>query len=186
MKTFQLVKSLNAPTLAVLFGAAVALTPAARADFSGPFAPANWSLSNNNADGSVVTATAPASITLRGGDNGTGLPGTTSYVIEAVFPSTVSFSWSYASSDDLGYDSAGWLLNGGYTELAGNLPWYGSVSFPVAAGDTFGFRVTTSDNASGRGSLTVSQFAAPVPEPGSMTLALLGGAVLMLRRRQSA
>jgi len=48
-------------------------------DFAGVYAPANWTFSNNNADGNVDTASAPASITITGGDNGSFNFGTTDY-----------------------------------------------------------------------------------------------------------
>lgn len=60
------------------------------------------------------------------------------------------------------------------------------MSFVVNAGDVFGFRATTSDNSNGRGSMTVSQYQGPVPEPGSVSLVLLGAGMLALFRRQQA
>ena len=38
--------------------------------FQSEYAPANWTLTNTNADGSVNTAAAPTSISLTGGNNG--------------------------------------------------------------------------------------------------------------------
>ncbi len=155
----------------------------ARADFSGYYAPTNWVLQNLNANGTVQTATAPASITLVGGDNGSFLSGSTTYTTTAYRSGTVSFNWLYTSADDFSFDNAGWLLNGNLTLLTGTLPWNGSVSFAVNQGDVFGFSATTVDNVNGAGSLKISQFSAPIPEPATSALLLLGAALFAAGRR---
>src|SRR4051794_18915789 len=55
----------------------------AHGDFIGNYDPSNFTLRNTNADGFVETAAAPFSITLVGGNNGSGLRGTTDFVVAA-------------------------------------------------------------------------------------------------------
>lgn len=161
----------------------------ARADFSGYYAPGNFSLTNTNADG-FFTSAAPISITLFGGANGSGNPGTTDFTITAPATGVVMFDWAYSTTDIPILDDAGFLLNGNYVELAPVDGLSGPFAVAVMAGDVFGFRVETLDNTEDRGAFTVSNFSGPtasVPEPSGLTLiataAVLGG---VAARRRSA
>jgi len=172
-------------------GLAVASIPAvAKADFSGPYAPANWTFGNTggSTNGMVDTSGAPASITLTGGSSGSGSSGTTNFTIAAVASGTLNFHWSYSSSDSGSYDIGNFLLNGNPTFLAANNS-QGSGDFSIAlnAGDVFGFQVFSADNLFGAGILTISNFSAPVPEPATIALFALGaaGVGLLLRRRKA-
>ena len=175
----------NAAVLAAVAGV-VAAAGSAFGQFSGPYAPANWNLNANGGNGSVNTAGAPASVDLTGNDNGNGAPTNTDWTILVAGAGTVSFNWLYNTLDTGTYDSAYYLLNGNQTFLSyNNTPGAsGSVSFPVVAGDTIGFRVTSADGVFGPGTLTVSNFGGPVPAPGTLALAGLGGLLTMRRRRR--
>ncbi len=71
-----------------------------------------------------------------------------------------------------------------YNQLAANnAQGGGSVSVPVAAGDIIGFRVFSVDGVFGPGTLSVSNFTAPVPAPGSLALLGMGGLIAARRRR---
>jgi hypothetical protein len=145
--------------------------------FQSEYAPANWTFTNSNADGSVNTAGAPNSISLTGGNDNSGNFGTTSYTIAAAGTGTVSFNWLYTTPDS-GFDSLVRLLNGVETFLSSNNGGSGIDSFAVNAGDIFGFRIVTSDNTSGAGTGTISNFSAPsapdaVPFEFSPTLGLM-------------
>lgn len=160
------------------------LAHTARADFSGYYSVNKWSLTNADlglnagTDGSAATPDNGASIVLTGGNSGSGLfGGRTDLVIQAPIAGTVQFHYVYSSKDlssnttaGLGCgsltgpcDLAGYLLNGTFHPLADDIKQgSGDISFPVSAGDTFGFRVETEDNQGEPGILTISAFSAPV------------------------
>ena len=134
--------------------------------FTGDFAPSNWTLTNNNADGSVDTTNAESgTIILTGGDNGSNLPGTTDWTIpiNSARAGNINFNWSYSTLDTPGFDSAGYLLNGIYTPLAIQDGDFSSspVFVDVAINDIFGFRAETSSNSDGPPVFSV--YAVPVP-----------------------
>ena len=145
-------------------------------DFSGDYAPANWTLTNSNADGFVDTTNAPTLITLTGGndDSFSFSPGTTDYTITATSNETITYDWSYSTSDDPGFDDFFRLLNGTTTFLADTNGQSGTDSFVVNTGDTFGFRVATDDNIAGAGVVIVGDLSsAAVPFEFSPALGLL-------------
>ncbi|MFM7476545.1 MAG: PEP-CTERM sorting domain-containing protein [Microcystis aeruginosa] len=164
-------------TVSLTLAAASGASAATVFGFQGPYDPINWTFANSNADGSVNTSGAPASISLTGGNNGTGNPGTTNYTTTAAAAGTVTFDWDYSTNDEPGYDGFGYLLNGSFSFLTDS-PNNGTSTFNVLAGDSFGFRIFTTDNFFGPGSVTISNFSAPapVPEPSTvLSLLVLGG-----------
>ena len=183
-------KSLSRYALATATIAAVAIPAAAKADFSGYYAPSHWTLTNTgDSNGFADTTGAPASITLHGGSSQSGNPGDTDFTIAAAASGAVSFNWSYFSTDTGTFDSAYFLLNGTPTFLADNgHQGSGTFSTAVTAGNIFGFRVHTADNLFGDGELTVSSFTAPVPEGSTLSLLALGalGVTVVMRRRAQA
>jgi hypothetical protein len=188
----SLEKSLSRYALATASLAAVAIPAAAKADladFSGPYAPANWTFTNTGtSNGNVNTAGAPASITLTGGASGSG-SGTTNFTIAAVASGLLTFDWNYFSTDSGSYDIGNFLLNGVTTFLASNASQgNGTFSIAVNSGDVFGFQVFSQDNIAGPGVLTISNFSAPVPEGSTLALFALGsvGILILMRRRAQA
>lgn len=162
--------------------ALLAAAGAANAQFSGPYAPANWALNANGGDGSATND--GTTLVLTGNDDGFGLGIDTDYTIAAAAAGTWAFDWKYFSSDSGTFDTGGYLLNGVYNQLAANnAQGGGSVSVPVAAGDIIGFRVFSVDGVFGPGTLSVSNFTAPVPAPGSLALLGMGGLIAARRRR---
>ncbi len=160
------------------------LMPQARADFVGDYALSNFTLTNTNADGTATTSDGGSSLTLTGGNNGSGNPGTTDFVTTADGTGLVTFDYSYSTLDFPGYDNAGYLLAGTFIQLADSDGQSGMTSFNVTQGESFGFRVGTIDNQGEPGILTVSDFAAPTPEPGTMPLVFLVSAVMLAARRR--
>ncbi|HAX77143.1 MAG TPA: PEP-CTERM sorting domain-containing protein [Cyanobacteria bacterium UBA11372] len=157
-----------------------------QAAFITPYDPSNFTLTNTNANGFVDTTGAPASITLTGGDNLSGVFGTTDYTTTALFQGLVSFNWEYFSfnsSPEL--DPFGFLLNGNFTQLTdnnGSTSQSGIFNISVNTGDIFGWRVATIDNAFGPAKVTLSNFnastpATDVPEPSSILAILTFGAL---------
>jgi hypothetical protein len=152
--------------------------------FSGDYAPGNWTFLNSNANGNVNTAAAPTSITLTGGDNGSSESGTTDYTIVAVAGGNLSFDWNYTTEDGAGTDPFEFLLNGIDTTLTdpgGDQTQSGSFISILLTGDTFGFRILTTDNILGPGIVTISNFdisnATPIPFEFNPVagVAILGG-----------
>ena len=186
----NLEKSLSRYALATAGLAAVAMPGAAKADFSGYYAPGNWTLTNTgDSNGFVDTSGAPASITLHGGSSQSGNPGDTDFTIATAAAGPLSFHWSYFSTDTGTYDSAYFLLNGKPTFLADNgSQGSGDFSIALSNGDILGFRVHTADNLFGDGELTISEFSAPVPEGSTLALLALGavGVAMVTRRRAQA
>lgn len=162
----------------------VALPFEARADFIGAYDVSNFALVNSNANGFVDTGGAPFSISIVGGNNGSGLSGTTDFFVAAAGSGMVVFQYVYSSLDIPTFDFAGYLLGSSFALLADADGQSGVAQFPVASGDRFGFRVGTVDNTGEPGILTVSRFTAPeapVPEPGGapvLCAVVILGAVL--------
>jgi hypothetical protein len=162
---------------------ALCMLSPARAGLIGDYAPSNFQLVNTGADGFSVFASGGMALVLTGGNTGSGLAGTTDLTTVAAGTGTVSFQYSYSSLDFPGADSAGYLLNGTYFQLAsidgicGTALCPGTAQFAVSAGARFGWRIETADNIGEPGILTVTQFNAPsatqnVPEPSSMPILL--------------
>lgn len=170
-----------------------ALAPQARASFIGYYDIGNFTTSNSNSDGSAWTPDGGLTVVIQGGNNGSGVPGTTDLVINAPAAGTVQFDYIYNSLDAPGFDGAGYLLNGNFTPLADTDGESGTdISFSVNSGDLFGFEVWTADNQGEPGILTVSNFSAPdgaegadgpVPEPRTLPMVLLAAAVVAAYRR---
>ena len=155
--------------------------------FTGAYAPSNWTLSNNNTNGYVDTSNAPSFISIIGGNTGGPGSGQTTYTTTALIGGLLSFNWSYGTADwNPSYDPFGFVLNGAFTQLTNNSGpngQSGAFSTTLAQGDIFGFGINTTDNIVGPGNATISDFAAPVPEPVS-TLGMLIGVGAMLKRKQ--
>lgn len=168
-------------TVSLTLAAASSASAATVFGFQTPYAPINWTFANSNADGSVNTSGAPASISLTGGDNDSASSGTTNYTTTAAAAGTVTFNWNYSTNDIDGpfFDPFGYLLNGSFiqvTDDGGGVVQNGTSTFNVLAGDSFGFRIFTRDNTLGRASVTISNFSAPIPEPSTvLSLLVLGG-----------
>jgi hypothetical protein len=168
-----------------------------QAGFIGYYAPDNFSLVNNNADGFVTTPGDGSSITITGGNNGSGLEGTTDFLITAPDTGLVTFRYLFTSLDGpdaegVFPDVPGFVVNDNFmpfSQLLSTDPVF-SLAF-VSAGDQFGFRVYTYDNTGEPGILTISDFIAPqppeapAPEPNlgiALGAALAAGAAWRIRR----
>jgi hypothetical protein len=180
----------------------IAAVENADADFIPPYAlnpPPNGPYTGTNAVGtfgnwtSTLTFTTNASPTLTTNQptsvalalQNFALPSTTdNFDLRATVAGTgtVSFSWSFTDSDFLPNNSSfGYTINGVFTQLAANTTQSGNATTPaLSAGDIFGFRLAT--NYGGNSSVTITNFAAPIPEP-SVTMLVASGAVGLLAMR---
>ena len=131
--------------------------------FSGVFAPTYWAYSTTNSDGIVNTTNAPSSISITSGNNQSGSLGSTDYSIVIPETGTLSFNWSYTTSDGSAYDYPQFIYENvttlftGY-DLDGNSPQSGSVTLNVTEGTVFTLRMFTEDNGYGAATITISNF----------------------------
>lgn len=166
---------------AVLAVSALSVTPA-KAAFVGHYQLSNFLLTNTAADGLATTPDGGVSVVFTGGNTGSGEPGTTDLTIAANSAGLVAFTFLYSSLDLPGLDYAGYILGSGFLQFADTDGQSAMVSFPVIAGQIFGFRIGTVDNIGEPGILTISNFEAPgaiskIPEPGTLAMALAAAAL---------
>ena len=146
------------------------------ADFSGAYAPANWTttmVGTPPGGGSTVdTAGAPASITIVGGNSACLVqPCYVDFTIAAPASGNVSFHWDYATTDVGGPQFELFLIlnNGASVQLSNNggaNSQSGDYSMPVNAGQVFGFRLDCVDCDLGAATVTISNFVAPAGAAG--------------------
>ena len=171
--------------LLLVLMAGAALQPQAKAA-SIPYPLSFFVLTNSNADGTAVSPDGGISVILTGGNNGSGLSGTTDLLAIARGPGPIEFQYTYFSLDAPTFDRAGYLIGDQFTPLADTTGQFGSASFLVIGGDTFGFRVATDDNTGEPGVFTISDFSVAstaVPEPATLPLVLAAMAMAAGIRR---
>lgn len=176
-------------TLGLAVGLILATPHSASAGIVGAYDISLWTLTNVSADG-FVTQTA-SGLDLTGGNTGTGDSGTTDFQILAAGTGIVTFNFIYFSLDIPTLDYAGYLIGPNFTPLADSNA-SGLASFFVTKGQSFGFRVGTTDNQYEPGILSISAFEAPVdatttaaPEPGTTALVLAAIALAVMIRLRS-
>lgn len=163
------------------------LSGACLADFSGPYAPENWTFIAG--PGGSLTEHTASTLIFQGGD--LGISGPTDITVIVIATGSWSFDWSYTASlppNTACFDVPYYLVNDqefylGCVDLG--LTIKGSVSVPVEAGDVIGYRNTTIDGVFGPGTMTITNFSAPVPMPAaSLALLSLGVARLAVNRQR--
>lgn len=161
-------------TLIFLVGAASA--QASAVDFTGAYAPANWT---STIDGNGTVVASPTTVVLTSPDD-LAAGGFTRFTIPAAETGWLSFHWAFATLDDPQYELFGYLLDGLFSRLSdpfGAMTQSGDARVAVTTGQVFGFAAWALDDLGGPATTTVSAFTA-VPEPGSLGLAL--AALLLL------
>jgi hypothetical protein len=119
----------------------------------------DWTASQSCATGSVNVV--EDSIIITGPDGG-GCQGINWVKIETTIPegvNSVSFTWSYWTSDGWVYDPPQYGVNGAYTLLTQLNQATGSLTVEVTAGDIFTFRQYSIDSCCQPGHLTISDLS---------------------------
>ncbi len=149
-----------------LFLLSMAVSGMAHAQFSGAYAPANWSTIHYNASnstataaGSVNTSGAPNSIVIAGPNSGTMMYANIRYTIPLSQASTVSFSYTINNTDvdGPGYDQFFWGVGNTRSDSVSN-SGSGTASISVAAGQNFVLGVSAIDDQQGPINATISNF----------------------------
>ena len=168
-----------------------------------------FTLGNTNGGDGGVTLLSGGGFDVVGSNNGhpVGFGGPiaslTSYVATAGVAQTLTFDWTYTTHDLSGaqYDPGGYIVNGVQHQVSPLssdpiefLSSSGQVTLNLAAGDTYGFYIFSTDSQGGRGDIAVTPvrfeaaaLAAAVPEPATWALVLGGffGLGVALRRRRA-
>ena len=130
------------------------------AQFSGDFAPSNWTFSSTTTggDGSINTSGAPASVVLSGSDNDNGACCGLyeNWAITIPQTGTISFSYSMVQPD---IDNSYYVINGTTYSIATSTGSGTKSAIAVTAGQTFAFRIINDDNCCGRGVLVPAQLS---------------------------
>jgi hypothetical protein len=134
---------------------------AAMAQFSGAFAPGNWTLNSTSgfSSASVNVGGAPASITFFGNDSDAGdccgLYDDYVVTIPGTCGGTITFDYDFDQPD---IEEFYYVVNGVATFVT-DVTQTGNLSVPVTSGGTFAFRIYSDDDCCGVGVLTVSNFS---------------------------
>lgn len=141
----------------------------AKAQFSGAYAPSNWSASQGPGfTGSANTSSAPASISLTSSDDPLGdVFGSDNFIYQITVPAngTISFDWNYSTPDGAQYDYPKYSVNGvksnltGYSTSGGKTQSGTQTGITVHAGDVFALIMYTSDNGGGAATTVFSNFS---------------------------
>jgi hypothetical protein len=152
---------------------------APNAGFANAYAPASWTTTLTNSNGTVNTAGAPANIVMTSSDGIAGNnPGITSYSHAVSCAGNVTFNWSYTTLDGSQYDYPRYTINGGtpvtfpgFTILPNSgAPQNGTASIPVNAGDVIALQAYSVDNTFGAATITISNFSAPAVDATGLTV----------------
>ncbi|MFY8186473.1 MAG: T9SS type A sorting domain-containing protein, partial [Flavobacterium sp.] len=137
------------------------VTPAGIQGFVGDFASNNWTQTSNNSNGSIVFSdTNSVMISSNGAGSGSGF---NQAVIAMPSNATISFDWSYTTSDGAQWDYPQLFLNGnlslfnGYS-TGGSPSQSGTQTIALEAGQLFGFRMISTDNQLGAATVTITNF----------------------------
>ena len=89
-------------------------------------------------------------------------PGNTDFEVPVTSATTINFDWDYSipGTEIPGFDGFGYLIDGVYTQLSNDLlgNQTGSASVGVTAGQVFGFRSESDDNAFGAATAVIGNF----------------------------
>ncbi len=100
---------------------------------------------------------------ISSGNSGSGSAGETDFKVTVPNLITLTFNWSYTSSDNTPADDPfGYFVGSTFTQLTNNgggLSQSGSATVTLIAGSTFGFRAKTVDNKGGEAQIWIRNFS---------------------------
>ncbi|MBD3863339.1 T9SS type A sorting domain-containing protein [Olleya marilimosa] len=134
----------------------------ANAQFSGDYAPSNWSLTgvSANSDASVDASGAPNTIIFNGNNSDFGDFDDLydDYSITVTTTGYLSFSYDWVNSDSDSYEEFYYVVNGVQTLISNGTATGNVNAIPVTAGEVFAFRIFTGDDCCGGGVASISSF----------------------------
>lgn len=139
--------------------------------FQNAFAPSNWVLTQTPAaaNGSVITTSAPFNIKMISSNGAPGFgAGVTGYQIPITCNGTVTFNWTYSTTDNPNNDYPQYSLDSGAAiqftgfDPSGANTQSGTMSIAVNAGQLLSLQSYSADNLGGACTTTISNFSGPV------------------------
>jgi len=135
----------------------------ANAQFSGAYAPANWTLTSASvdSDASVDTTNAPNSIIFNGNDSNVDdcCELQDDYTVTVPTTGYISFTYDFVNNDEDELEEFYYLVNGTETLITSTSANGTITNIAVSNGDNFGFRIYTDDDCCGAGIATISNFS---------------------------
>ncbi|MCO5250203.1 MAG: ice-binding family protein [Candidatus Kapabacteria bacterium] len=132
-------------------------------DFTGPFAPGNWDVVEE--ENSMAEFIGNTILLVTSADNEEEALGENDVDVTITIPAngTISFDWYFETYDvgGSGFDPFGYTIDGDFTQLTTNGdydPQSGSESIPVLAGEVFGFKQRATDTWLGVGITEIDNF----------------------------
>lgn len=170
----------NRLKLLVVFSSFLLLSNQVKAQFSGAFAPTNWSLVTTSASSSAIVdiSAAPTSITFTGNNSDAGdccgLYDDYQVTLPPVCQDSVTLSFTYDfNQPDI--ESFSYVIDGVSTFVT-DMTETGTLTIDIANATTFAFRIVSDDDCCGAGVLTISNLVyytqditAPIPDLVSLT-----------------
>jgi len=163
----------------------LAWVPEARAAVLQPYSLSDFLLTNTNADGTVMTPDFGLTIRLTGGNNGSGLSGSTDLLTTATQSALIRLHFEFSTLDLPMYDVGGYVIEGNFTPLADENGVSGVTEFAVTSGQIFGFRILTTDNIGEPGTLVLTEVpGTATPEPATLPTVLTFAVIALVVHRR--
>jgi hypothetical protein len=147
-------------------------------NFTGIYAPSNWTTTHNpfTDQGTVNTGGAPSTVSITSSDGGSFGIHSVLWTVTVPANGDITFDWNYATTDvnGSGFDYPQYAING---TIIGNISGFvsggpnsqsGSCTIAVSAGQTFSLVMTASDDILGAATTVFSNFTGPDLFPATL------------------
>jgi hypothetical protein len=149
--------------------AAMTAGGSALGDFSGPYAPEQWTFLPGPS-GLLLEHSTDALIFQ---NDDLGFAGTSNITVVAAATGLWTFDWAFTAGDTTAFDHAYFLINDAAVYLGSaccDVTITGTAAMEVQAGDVIGFRIVSQSGIFGPATMTVTNFIAPLPSPPFLAL----------------